>query len=161
MGSIDKENIMKTFPEPSQFKQKVQTLQSQLPSILEDFKKYFVFYNKNPEYPEYQQMFQNIRGHLTNLNSQLFSIANDIDLNTDNLNNKLLELDNLIKEEKSNNNELKLKLGIVDHKKNAANELITDYKNIYDYEYLRNWGLFFSIFVAIVSISKVYKNNTV
>ena len=52
------------------------------------------------------------------------------------------------------------KLGIVEHKNNATTELISDYKQMYEYGYLRNWGLFFSIVLAGYTISKVFTNNT-
>jgi hypothetical protein len=114
----------------------------------------------NPEYPEYQQMFQNIKGNLTNLNSELFMLSNNVQSNTDGINKKLFELDVLIREEKRQNAILKKKLGIVEHKSSAASELISDYVNIYDIDYLRNWGLFFGIIIAATAISRVYKPQT-
>jgi hypothetical protein len=102
-------------------------------------------------------MFQNIKGNITNLNSELFMLSNNVQSNTDGINKKLFELDVLIKEEKRKNKLLKKKLGIVEHKNSAASELISDYMNIYDIGYLRNWGLFFGIIIAITAISRVYK----
>ena len=37
---------MNSFEEPQTFTQKLETLQSQLPSILDDFSKYYVLFNK-------------------------------------------------------------------------------------------------------------------
>jgi hypothetical protein len=62
MGSLENNDITQKLPKPSEFTNKLGTLQNQLPAILQDFQKYYVFYTKNPEYPEYQQMFQNIKG---------------------------------------------------------------------------------------------------
>ena len=107
---MNSQNI--NFPPPSQFTQQLETLSSQLPHILDEFKKYYVFYNKNPEYPEYQQMFQNIKGNLNDINSKLFKLTNDVQFNTDELNAKLFTLDSLIGKERETNNELKRKLGI-------------------------------------------------
>jgi len=151
------ENTLDDFEKPIQFRQKLETLQSQLPAILNDFKKYYVFFNKNPEYPDYEQMFQNIKGNLNNINSELFTLSNDVQSNTDKINEKLFALDILIRKEKKTNRELKKKLGIVEHKSAASNELISDYKEIYESGYLRNWALFLSIVVAGFTISKVYK----
>jgi len=157
MDSYTTTEIEDNFPDPDQFRGKIQALDSQLLPILADFKKYYVFFNTNPEYPEYQQMFQNIKGNLTTLNSDLFVLSNTVQSNTDGINKKLFDLDVLIKEEKRQNGILKKKLGIVEHKNNAASELISDFINIYDIGYLRNWGLFFSIIIAVTAISKVYK----
>jgi hypothetical protein len=95
---------------------------------------------------------------MTKLSSDLFVLSNDVQSSTDELNKKLFALNILIQEEKERNRELKLKLGIVEHKNNAATELISDYKNIYSEEYLRNWGLFLSILIIGTSISKISKN---
>ena len=151
------DSIDHNFPDSTIFTEKIQTLQNQLLPILDDFAKYYVFYHKNPESNEYQQIFNNIKSNLNNLNSQLFMVSNDVQSNTNSLNEKLLELDNLIKNEKIKNAELKLKLGIVEHKNNAASELITDFKHMYNYGYLRNWGILISIFVAGFTINKVFK----
>jgi len=159
MGSIENNDITQKLPQSSQFTTKLETLQNQLPAILEDFKKYYVFFKKNPEYPEYQQMFQNIKGNLNTINSDLFTLSNSVQSTTDAVNTKLVELNNLIKREQETNRELKRKLGIVENESNASSELISDYKQMYDSEYLKNWGLFFSILVAVSIISKTYKNN--
>ena len=155
------EDTFNKFEEPIQFTTQLETLQSQLPAILSDFKKYFVFFNTNPEYPEYGQMFNNIKGNLTQINSDLFVLSNSVQTNTEQINDKLFILDALIREEKIKNRDLKVKLGIVEHKNNASNELISDYKQIYESGYLRNWALFISILIAGSAISKIYKNPSV
>ena len=52
MDSYSTTEIEDNFPHPDQFREKLQTLDSQLLPILADFKKYYVFFNMNPEYPE-------------------------------------------------------------------------------------------------------------
>jgi hypothetical protein len=158
MTIIDDEDITENFKTPGIFKEKLQTLNQQLPAILADFKKYYVFFNKNPEYPEYQTSFENIKSNMIKLGSDLFMLSNDVQSSTNELNKKLFALNVLIKEEKERNHELKVSLGIVEHKNNAATELISDYKNIYSEEYLRNWALFISILIIGTSISKINKN---
>jgi hypothetical protein len=158
MTIIEDEDITENFKTPGIFKEKLQTLNQQLPAILADFKKYYVFFNKNPEYPEYQTSFENIKTNIIKLSSDLFMLSNDVQSSTNELNKKLFALNVLIKEEKERNHELKVSLGIVEHKNNAATELISDYKNIYSEEYLRNWALFISILIIGTSISKINKN---
>ena len=158
MTIIDDEDITENFKTPGIFKEKLQTLNQQLPAILADFKKYYVFFNKNPEYPEYQNSFENIKGNMNKLSSDLFMLSNDVQSSTGELNKKLFALNVLIQEEKERNRKLKLKLGIIEHKNNAATELISDYKNMYSEEYLRNWALFVSILIIGLAISKIGKN---
>jgi hypothetical protein len=157
MATINDEDITDNFKTPGIFKEKLQTLNQQLPAILDDFKKYYVFFNKNPEYPEYQNSFENIKGNMNKLNSDLFMLSNDVESSTNELNKKLFALNILIQKEKERNRKLNLGLGIVEHKNNAATELISDYKSMYSEEYLRNWALFVSILIIGVSISKISK----
>jgi len=157
MATITDEDITDNFKTPGIFKEKLQTLNQQLPAILDDFKKYYVFFNKNPEYPEYQNSFENIKGNMNKLNSDLFMLSNDVQSSTNELNKKLFALNVLIQKEKERNRRLNLGLGIVEHKNNAATELISDYKSMYSEEYLRNWALFVSILIIGISISKISK----
>lgn len=141
----------------TKFIKQIHTLQSQLPAILEDFKKYFVFFNKNPEDAEYQQMFQNIKSNLTTLQSNLFKLSNNVESCINKINTSYSNIDDLIQLEKEKNTKLKLALGIVEQNNNASTELISDYKNIYEYGYLRNWSMIFSIFIVGFTISKMFK----
>jgi hypothetical protein len=61
MEYTNEQQFMAQFTKPDLFTERVQTLQQQLPPILDDFNKYFVFYNKTPNYPEYENMFNNIK----------------------------------------------------------------------------------------------------
>jgi len=154
--NLDLDLLLDNYKNPLEFKEKIELLKQQLPSILEDFKKYYIFYNKNPEYPEYQQMFENIKSNLNKISSQLFVLSNEVETGTDDLNQKLFALDILIKIEKNKNRELKKKLGIIGHKNNATSEMIDNYEEIYESQYLRIWALGFSIIFAGLTIKNVY-----
>ena len=91
------EDTFNNIEEPIQFTTRLETLQSQLPAILNDFTKYYVFFNTNPEYPEYEQMFNNIKGNLNQINSDLFTLSNNVQVNTEDINEKLFILDALIR----------------------------------------------------------------
>jgi hypothetical protein len=154
------EDTIDNLPKPEQFTDKLDALQQKITPILEDFKKYYVFYNKNPDYPDYQSMFDKVKGQITQVCSDLFTLENNVDKNIDNINKALAELNVLIKEEKKTNRELKRKLGIAETENNAASELIDNYKEMYEEGYLRNWGLGISILFAGLIISKVYKSQS-
>ena len=156
MEYSDEKQFMSQFEKPEVFKEKVQTLQQQLPPILDDFNKYFVLYNKTPNYPEYENMFNNIKQNLNTMGSSLFMISNDVDANIDNINKTFKTLDILITKERNKNRELKRKLGIVEKEANSSKELIDNYNEMYDTDYLRNWGLFLSAIVVGLSITKIF-----
>lgn len=154
----DTKEITDAFPDPNKFRQQIATMSSQLPAILDDFKKYYVLFNKNPDYPDYQQMYQNVKSNLNSINSGLFMLSNEVQSNTDSMNKTLLKTDIKIQEERKKNRRLKSRLGIVEDKINASSELISDYIDIYDAGYLRNWGLFLSSIAVVIIISKMYKS---
>ena len=77
----------------------------------------------------------------------------------DNINEVFKRLDILINREKKRNRELKRKLGIVESEVISSNEMISDFNEMYDTDYLRNWGLFLSTIVVGVSISKIFVSS--
>lgn len=156
MEYTNEQQFMAQFIKPEFFTERVETMQQQLPPILDDFNKYFVLYNKSPNYPEYENMFNNIKQNLNSLGASLFLISNDVDSNIDNINKAFKNLDILITKERVKNRQLKRKLGIVETEANSSKEMINDFNQMYDDDYLRNWGLFLSTIVVGVSISKMF-----
>ena len=156
MEYTDEQQFMAQFIKPEFFTERVKTLEQQLPPILDDFNKYFVLYNKTPNYPEYENMFNNIKQNLNSLGASLFMVSNDVDSNIDNINKAFKALDILINRERKRNRELKRRLGIVESEANSSNEMIHDYNQMYDEDYVRNWGLFLSTVVVGISISKMF-----
>jgi Ca2+-binding EF-hand superfamily protein len=138
------------------FLNKLNILKEQLPSILDDFKKYYVFYNKNPENNEYQQIFENIKTNLDSINSQLFMVKNNVQSETDKLNKNMVYLNELIQKDKKINIDVKNKLREMYGKNYSAFELISDYNKMYDIEYLRNWALLLSIILVCFVVSRVF-----
>lgn len=159
MSNITDDNIVDNFDNPNQFMQQLNTLSEKLPSILEDFKKYYVFYNKNPEYYEYKSHFDMIKNSLNSINSDMHSLSSNIQKDIDDMNDILISLNSSINQLKTENSDINNKLKGVEVKYNAANEMILNYKTIYDYNYLRNWGLLLSIIIAAYSVSYIYKNK--
>jgi hypothetical protein len=101
-------------------------------------------------------MFNNIKQNLNQLGASLFMVSNDVDANIDNINKAFKTLDVLIANERRKNRELKRRLGIVETEANSSKEMIHDYNQMYDEDYLRNWGLFLSTVLVGVSISKMF-----
>ena len=153
------ENSIDNLTKPQVFLSQINTLKEKLPSILDDFKKYYVFYNKNPEYNEYQQIFENIKGNLQNLNSELFMTTNNIEKDTETINTKLQKINIAISKEKIKNKQLKKNLGIVEKKYNGSDELISDYKEIYNLDYLNNFALFFGILSLGIILATKFKSR--
>jgi hypothetical protein len=153
------ENI--DYQPPEQYIQKLNTLKSTSNLLLGEFNKIYVMSKMNPESQDVQQQYANVIASINQIQSQLFTTSNDIQVNIDKISKQLLELNVLIGIEREKNNNFKKKLGMVIDKNNAASEMIYNYKQIYNENYLRNWALFLSITICIFTISKVYKNKQV
>ena len=153
--------IYDNFVKPEYFNEKLNELNSSVNLLLDEFKKVFVLSNMHPANQEYQQQYANMIGGLNQIQSKLFSTSNDVQKNIDTLNKALLSLDIKIKNERNRNKELKVKLGIVENKTNAASEMIDDYTEIYQIRYLRNWALALSTLICIMTIGSIFKKQGV
>ena len=142
-----------------QYEEKLKDLDSGINILLDEFKKVYVITRMNPNDQEYQQQFQSITNSLAEILSKLFVISNDVQVNIVNINKKLFELNDLIQNERDKNRELKRKLGMIENTSNASSEMISDYKNIYNYNYLRNWSLLISSLLCIGAIGIIYKQR--
>ena len=142
-----------------QYLEKIRTSKESLHLILNEFKKIFILSKMHPENEEYQQQFSNVSDNLKQILSNFFTLSNDVQVNTDDISKKMIELDILIHKERVKNGELKRKFGIIEHQNNASTEMIDNYKEIYDMRYLRNWALGLSTLACIAAIGVVYKKQ--
>jgi methyl-accepting chemotaxis protein len=141
----------------SEYIEKIEQLKGGVNVLLDEFKKIYVITKMNPTNEEYQQQFQNIINSLAEILSKLFTISNSVQVNIDEINKKLLELNVLIREERDRNRQLKIKLGMVENTGNASSEMISNYKDIYNMNYLRNWSLLLSSILCMITIGIIYK----
>ena len=72
------------------------------------------------------------------------------------MNSKFQLLNKLIKKEKMKNSKLKRQLGIVENKYNGSDELISNYKEMYNLDYLNNFALIVGILVLGAMLSKKF-----
>jgi CII-binding regulator of phage lambda lysogenization HflD len=155
------ENIDENFMKPEQFDEKLDVLNGSVNLLLDEFKKIYVISKMHPANQEYQQQYANMVAGLNQLQSKLFSASNDVQVNIDKINKAMMTLDNRIRKEREKNRELKLKLGIVENKSTASSEMIDNYKQIYDEQYLRNWALGLSTIICIMTIGSIFKKQGV
>jgi hypothetical protein len=139
---------------------KINTIEEKLPAILDDFKKYYVFFNKNPTYNEYQQIYQNLKSELDSISGDLLKIVNEINSNTQKISDALLKINILIEKEKAKNITLKAAEYDVNNKYKGSSTMIDEYKQIYNENYFNNVFLFIGIIIAIVSLVKVFTGKS-
>ena len=156
MSSLSETNIIQ-LPQPSSFLSVIETLNQQFTPILDDYKKYYVFHKMVPDYNEYQQMFETINSNLNEVTTKLFTTTNDIEVNTEKISKKLKTLSVMINQEKEKNKTFRSRLEMIDGKNNSSDILITNYKEMYDIEYIRNWALVIGIVLSIIASARIFK----
>jgi hypothetical protein len=62
---------------------------------------------------------------------------------------------------KNNNNELKQELEHMNDLSDGSSELINDYKQLYNINYTRNWGIFLSIIFSCYVMSTMFKSKQI
>lgn len=153
------DNLLDETVQTMEFENKINTLQEKLPAILDDFKKYYVFFNKNPTYSEYQKNYENLKGNLNTISNDLLIIANDVEKNSKNIGDGLLEIHKLIEKEKNKNIKLKSIESNINNNYNGSRIMINEYKYLYNENYIKNLLIFLGIGMGITTLIKVFTNN--
>ncbi len=147
---IDQKNLSQSYEE------KINNLREQFPAILDDFKKYYVFYRKNPDYQEYETSFENSKSQLNTINSDITNIKTSILKSTKNINDLVGTINLELRKEKVKNRVLKRRLGKIEHINSGSEEMIADYTEMYRQLFFQNVILFIG---SILMVSYVYSQN--
>jgi hypothetical protein len=143
-----------------QFNEKINTTKSQFFSALDDFKKYYVYYNKNPEVNEFQNYYVNSKGQLQTMSRDLFLTTNNIDKSIELLDKQMSSISVQLDEEKKINKEMTKLIANLENTQNGSEILIDDSKTKYNEQYWKNCELFIGILIVSILVSKLFKNNT-
>jgi F0F1-type ATP synthase assembly protein I len=144
-----------------QFDEKINNIEKQFFSALDDFKKYYVYYNKNPEVNEFQNYYVNSKGQLQSMSKDLFITTNDINKNIEILDNQMKEVSiKLNKEKKIYDESMKL-LGNLQNTKNGSEVLINDSKEEYNKQYYYNVELICGILIVGLILGTFFKSKVI
>ena len=139
------------------FGEKIKNIKSQFFSALDDFKKYYVYYNKNPEVNEFQNYYENSKSQLQTMSRELFLITNNIDKNIEILDKNMSTIGVKLEDEKKLNGELKKISYNLENTQNGSVILIDDSKGNYNMQYYNNWEMLFGIIIVSVLLVKLFK----
>ena len=142
-----------------QFDEKINSIKTQFFSALDDFKKYYVYYNKNPEVNEFQNYYVNSKGQLQNMSRDLFLTTNNIDKNIDTLDKQMSAISAQLDDEKKLNKEMMELIANLENTQNGSEVLIDDSKRIYNIQYYKNVEIFIGIIIIIGLLSTLFKKN--
>jgi hypothetical protein len=127
--------------------------------MLDEFKKYYIFFNKNPDVNEYQQMYSSMKGNIQQATSQVFVTTNEIQKNTDDLNTYILDLNNEIEKSKVKNADLKNKLGLLNSENDTSGIMIDNYRETYNIQYFVNFVILLGILFVCFFMYKTFTIN--
>jgi hypothetical protein len=147
----------KTIGQAKQFEEKIDTIKTQFFSALDDFKKYYVYYNKNPEVDEFQNYYLNSKSQLQNMSRDLFLATNSIDKNIEQLDTQMAGVSVKLEAEKKLNGELMKILSNLENTQTGSEILIDNSKDIYNAQYYNNWEIFFGILIVSGLLVKLFK----
>jgi len=143
-----------------QFDEKINIIKTQFFSALDDFKKYYVYFNKNPEVNEFQNYYSNSKGQLQAMSRDLFLTTNNIDKNVESLDKEMSAISVKLEDEKKLNGELMKLLTNLQNTHNGSEILIDDSKDAYNIQYYYNWELIVGILIVSGMLVKVFKPQT-
>ena len=141
----------------NEFNEKINTTKTHFFAALDDFKKYYVYYNKNPEVNEFQNNYVNSKSQLQGMSRDLFLTTNNIDRNIENLDIKMKNITLRLKDEKKLNEELMKILDNLENTQNGSETLIDDSKISYNKQYYYNWEMFTGILILSYLLAKIFK----
>jgi esterase/lipase len=140
-----------------QFNEQINTIKTQFFSALDDFKKYYVYFNKNPEVNEFQNFYANSKGQLQTMSRQLFLTSNNIDKMIEELDERVSSVSVKMKEEEELYKKLMELTQNLDNTQDGSQILIDDSKKKYNDQYYKNVETFIGIIIVIGLLSKLFK----
>ena len=145
-------------PHANKFDEKIKTIKGSFFSALDDFKKYYVFFHKNPEIDEYQNFFSNSKEQLQKLNAEIFLVTNNIQKNIKDLDMEMQVVTKKLQNEKELNGELMKLINSIKTTQDGSAIMIDDAKDEYNMQYYANWEIFMGIVIFMgISIKLLSK----
>ena len=139
-----------------QFSEQINNIKSQFFSALDDFKKYYVYYNKNPEVNEFQNYYTNSKSQLQTMSKDLFLTTNDIDKHIEFLDNEMFDISIKLEKQKKINKEMLALINNLQNTQNGSEILIDDSKTQYNIQYYKNVELFIGILIITGLLTKFF-----
>jgi len=158
-------NVLKTEtniefePQSKKYQDKLTTIVDQFTSVLDDYKKYYVFTNKNPEVDEYQNFYLENKNQLQNLNKDVFLMSSDIEKSIQDLNYLVTRLNAKLSGEKELTGELAKLMQNLKQTNNGADTMLYDTTFLYNKKYMQNVELLFGIVTILGLLFTLFKKK--
>lgn len=136
-------------PEAKQIEEQINSKKSSFFSALDDFKKYYVYYNKNPEVQDYSTHYLNSKTQLQTLSSDVFEITSNIQRKIELKNKSMAAISGKLSSEKELNVKLTDTLKTLNGVKAGSSVMINDSKDEYILNYYKNVEIFIGIIILL------------
>jgi hypothetical protein len=140
-----------------QFNEQINNIKTQFFSALDDFTKYYVYFNKNPEVNEFQNFYANSKSQLQTISRQLFSTTNNIDKMIEELDNQVSSISIKLKGEEELYKKLIELSENINNTQDGSQILIDDSKKKYNDQYYQNIQIFVGMIIGIILLVKLFK----
>ena len=144
-----------------QFNEKIEGIESKFFSALDDFKKYYVYYNKNPEVSEFQNFYENSKSQIRSISRDLVNVTKEINDEIDYLDEYMSKVNVSISKEREKNMKIKRLLANIKNTENGSEILIDDSKKEYNTQYYINIELVIGIFILGSALAVFFKKKAV
>lgn len=129
-------------------KEQIETIKTTFLSVLDDYKKYYVFVNVHPEVEEYQRYYEQTTSQLSLLVKKLMDISNGINEKIKELNDETSYTYNQLSKETKKYDKLTKLLNGLTMTKNGTEILIDDFKEQYNKQYYYNVEMILGILLV-------------
>jgi ElaB/YqjD/DUF883 family membrane-anchored ribosome-binding protein len=158
-------------PEAKIYQEQINNKATSFLSALDDFKKYYVYYNKNPEVQEYNKNFTDSKEQIQTLSSDVFKITNTIQRKIEEKTRAMSGIEMKLQRQKTLAQEQEKSINNLKSVQAGSSVMIDDSKTDYIFNYYKNLEIFIGILillgllvsykvsVAILVIFIIYKLN--
>ena len=143
----------------TKYKNKLAEYAESFPHMLDEFKKHYIFFNKNPQVDEYQKLYSSMKSNIQHATSQVFVTTNEIQHKIDELNSHIKVLNGEIDKEKIKNSDLKNRLGLLNVEHDTTGLMIDNYRELYNLQYFINFMILFGILFICYFVYKMVGNG--
>jgi|APGre2960657423_1045063.scaffolds.fasta_scaffold57365_2 ABC-type Zn uptake system ZnuABC Zn-binding protein ZnuA len=143
--------------QPLHFYNRINVCSEKFPGILDEFKKNYVIYNTHPDFQEYENAYGSSKAALAGLNKDLFLVINDVQQETNILNENAENLVMQIEQLKQENEDLNKTLSNSGGTNRGADEMNDDAKEQFKIQYIKNITMFLGNIFLILVMFKIFK----
>jgi midasin (ATPase involved in ribosome maturation) len=154
---MNKQQQQQFIGESQKFNEQINNIKTQFFSALDDFTKYYVYFNKNPEVNEFQNFYTNSKSQLQTMNRELFFTTNNIDSIIEELIKQVSSISIKLEKEEELYKKLKELAENIDNTQDGSQVLIDDSKKRYNEQYYKNIEIFIGIIIGIILLVKIFK----